>query len=104
MRSRLSARSIGGLVVHREAVLVVAAEASSIAGPVAIADAPVVEEKGPPELPPLVGRRLVNLEIFIIVFVVLVFLSLEMHVPFVLEVGGGWAAMRIRIVSPEEVV
>lgn len=94
---------MGGLVDREAAAVVVVVEASSIAGPVAIADAPAVEEKGLPELPPNVRRRLVKLETFIIVFVV-VFLSVEMHMPFVLQVGGGCDAVRIRVLSPEEVV
>ena len=72
--------------------------------PAAVVDAPAAEEKGPPALPPTVRQRLVNLETFIVVFVVV----FEVSVPFVLEVGlvvgGGWAAVRIRIVSPDEVV
>ena len=77
--------------------------------PATVVDAPAAEEKGPPALPPTVGRSLMNLEIFIAVFVVVVSLIFEVSVPFVLEVGllvvgGGWAAGRIRIVSPDEVV
>lgn len=76
--------------------------------PAVVVDAPSVEEKGPPALP-TARRHLVNLETFMVVFVVVVLLISEVHVPFVLEVGlvvvgGGWAAMRIRISSPDEVV
>ena len=77
--------------------------------PAAVVDAPAAEEKGPPALPPTVGRSLMNLEIFMVVFVVVVVvvLNFEVSVSFVLEVGlvgGGWAAVRIRMVSPDEVV
>lgn len=76
--------------------------------PAAVVDAPAAEEKGPPALPPTVGRSLMNLETFMVVFVVVVFLIFEVPVPFVLGVGlvvgGGWAAVRIRMVSPDEVV
>ena len=90
MRSRLSTRSIGG-AVGREAVLVlVVVEISFGAEPAAEVDAPAVEEKGPPApLPSTVMRRLVNLETFIILFVVVVFLIFELHLPFVSEAGGG---------------
>ena len=75
------------------------------AGPAheAVVDVPAAEEKGPPVLPPLVERRLVNLETFIIVFVAFVFLLFEEHIPFV-GCGCGCDAMRIRMVSPDEVV
>ena len=104
MRSRLSTRSIGGLVDPES----VAVEVSFGDEPAAAVDAPAVEEKGPPALPPTVGRSLMNLETFIAVFVLVVLLIFEVSVPFVLGVGlvvgGGWAALRIRIVSPDEVV
>ena len=100
MRLGLSTRSIGGLV-DREAVVFFRDE------PAVVVDAPSVEEKGPPALP-TARRHLVNLETFMVVFVVVVLLISEVHVPFVLEVGlvvgGGWAAMRIRISLPDEVV
>ena len=78
MRSRLSTRSIGGLIDREAALVLVVVEISFGAEPAAVVDAPVVR------------RRLVNLETFITVLVVVVVLLIfEVHMPFVSEAGGG---------------
>ena len=101
MRSRLSTRSIGGLAGGDAAVEVPLCGSNCLSLFEVAVVVVLAEEKGPSEFPPVVRRRLINLEAFIIDDT-LVGLSVAVLEALGTEAGG--LVMRIRMVSPDVVV